>query len=476
MQAACSLLRVRAAPGIGNLRRLVVGLSILASVPAFPAWSAPHTYSAQELTADLRQVRNLLESRHPALYAFTDRRTFDSLFVRAQDLLDRPMTSREFYQIAAPIVARVGCGHTTLTMATDSLTSYPDRYLPLRLFVVGDRAFVRRAIVARGRPPNTPAPGAELLSINGITVADVLSRMRAAISADGRGDAWRTALLNGGLPYDLYARLFGLPEEFELTFRPGTSGDWAREGSRTTRLPAVSRRTVIDPSGGAGVNRRTSTDDPHIDFALSETVDAAVLTIETFAYYQSREKFNAIIDGVFARLRATECRNLILDLRGNTGGDPFCSSHLLAYLAPAPIPYFATSYPGYASLARPIALPENRFRGNLYTLIDGGCFSSTGHLCALLKFHRIGTFIGSETGGTYECNDAARTDTLAATGLRLRVARATYTVAVEGLPRGSGVAPDFSVEPSIHDILLRRDPVMERARSLVRHRPGFRGH
>ena len=175
---------------------------------------------------------------------------------------------------------------------------------------------------------------------------------------------------------------------------------------------------------------------------------------------------------MFDRLRAGGCRNLILDLRGNSGGDPFCAAHLLAYLAPAPVPYFAKVYPSYASLAKPLPLPENRFLGSLYTLIDGGCFSSTGHLCALFKFHKIGTFIGSETGGTYECNDAARTDTLRATGLRLRVARATYTVAVENMSRAKGVPPDYVVEPSIRDILSDRDPAMERAWSLIERRVG----
>jgi hypothetical protein len=463
---------IRPAPTLESLALLIVGLGVLASGLPAPARSAPRTYSVHELTADLRQMRNLLESRHPALYAFTDRKTFDSLFVQARDLMDRPMTSREFYQVAAPIVARVGCGHTTLTMAADSLTSCADRFLPLRLFILGDRAFVRRAVVAADDRQDVMAPGAELLTINGVAVSELLARMRAAISADGRNDGWKTALLNGSALYDLYALLFGFPEAFELTFRPAAPGSWGRVGPCRASLPALSRRALTDRLVGTGLNDSTTTGDPHIGFALDERREAAVLAIRTFAYYRSREKFYAIIDGVFDRLRAAGCRNLILDLRGNSGGDPFCAAHLLAYLAPAPVRYFARVYPSYAPLAEPLSLPENRFRGSLYTLIDGGCFSSTGHLCALLEFHKIGTFIGSETGATYECNDAARTDTLTATGLRLRVARATYTVAVENIARGKGVPPDHAVEPSIHDILSGRDPAMERAWSLIERRVG----
>ena len=465
-------LRTRLTPSIQNLALLAMGLGVLAAGLPAPARGAPRTHSTRALEADLRQMRHLLESQHPALYAFTDRRAFDSLFVQAQRLIDRPMTSREFYQIAAPNEARVGCGPTTLAMATDSLTSYGDRFFPMPLFVFGNRAFVRKAAVARGDRREVVAPGAELLTINGIAVPELLARMRAVISADGGNDGWKTALLNGTALYDLYALLFGFPEAFELTLRPAAPGSWGRGGPFRASLPAVSRRDAIDRLLGTGEADSTTTGDPHIHFALDEGRETAVLAIRTFAYYRSREKFYAIIDGVFDRLRAGGCRNLILDLRGNSGGDPFCAAHLLAYLAPAPVPYFAKVYPSYASLAKPLPLPENRFLGSLYTLIDGGCFSSTGHLCALFKFHKIGTFIGSETGGTYECNDAARTDTLRATGLRLRVARATYTVAVENMSRAKGVPPDYVVEPSIRDILSDRDPAMERAWSLIERRVG----
>jgi hypothetical protein len=464
--------RIGPAPAFGGLALTIVVLIGLMSSLSAPARSAPRVCSAAELTSDLRQIRVLLETRHPALYAFTARPTFDSLFGQAQDLVDRPMTSREFFQIAAPIVARVGCGHTTLTMAVDSLTGYADRFLPLRVFVAGERAYVCRTLAAAGDRNDLIPPGAELLTINGVAVPDILTRMRAVISADGGNDGWKTALLNGGALYDLYALLFGFPEAFDLTFRPAADASWARAGAGTASLPAVSRQVVTDLLAKRGANHTTSTGDPRIDFTLTDGAAAAILTIETFAYYNSREKFYAIIDGVFDRLRAAGCHNLILDLRGNSGGDPYCAAHLLAYLAPDPVRYFARVYPSYAPLAEPLTLPEHRFPGNLYTLIDGGCFSTTGHLAALLKFHRIGTFIGSETGGTYECNDAARTDTLKATGLRLRVARATYTVAVENLPRGRGVSPDLAVQPTICDVLSGRDSAMECAWSLVERRLG----
>jgi C-terminal processing protease CtpA/Prc len=99
------------------------------------------------------------------------------------------------------------------------------------------------------------------------------------------------------------------------------------------------------------------------------------------------------MDRSFREIKEKGIKNLILDLRGNDGGDPFCSVILYSYLMKEPAPYFAESYGKYADLAKPVAPAENRFTGNLYTLLDGRCGSTNGHFCALLKYHRVGKFV-----------------------------------------------------------------------------------
>ena len=80
---------------------------------------------------------------------------------------------------------------------------------------------------------------------------------------------------------------------------------------------------------------------------------------------------------------------------------PFCAAHLLSYLADESFTYFEKPYGKFAELAEPVSVQEKRFRGNLYILIDGGCFSTSGQFCSLLKFHKIGQLIGSEPGGAH---------------------------------------------------------------------------
>jgi hypothetical protein len=399
-------------------------------------------------------MRESLERLHPAMYAVTDKASFDRLFDQAASRLDRPMDLPRFYQIVAPVVARVGCGHTSISPPSGYFAASPDRFLPIRFATVGDRAYVRRTADAAAALP----PGSEVLAVNGLAVPELLSRLKASMPFDVEGGPAR--LLAGGerfdgwLFYDLYALLVGTPETFTVSFRPP-----GRSERQEVTLPAATRRALF------AMMQATSIPGRNPEVAIDKSAKTAVLTIPSFAFYNDVEKFKVFVDGAFDDIQASGVERLIIDLRGNRGGDPFCAAHLLAYLAPEPVPYFARAYSGYESLTDPIPPAAKRFAGRLLVLIDGGCFSTAGHFCALLKHHGIGSFIGSETGATYECNDAAQEVTLANTGLRLRVARRTYTAAVQNMPRRRGIVPDHEVHPSLADILNGRDAVLEFART-----------
>ena len=172
-------------------------------------------------------------------------------------------------------------------------------------------------------------------------------------------------------------------------------------------------------------------------------------------------------------MKQQHIHSVILDLRDNSGGDPFCSSYLLAYLAKTPVPYYSESYVGYSELAKPIPLAANHFEGNVYTLINGNCFSSTGHLCALMKYHHFGKFIGSETDGTYTCNDNSMMVSLNNTGIQLRIARNIFSVAVKGIPRFRGISPDYPVENTLEDNIAGRDSAKSFALGLIKNENGL---
>ena len=176
---------------------------------------------------------------------------------------------------------------------------------------------------------------------------------------------------------------------------------------------------------------------------------------------------NSFIDSSFIVIRDRNIRHLIIDLRGNDGGDPFCSYHLLTYLQREPVVYFRERYGRYARLNQPLPMAENSFQGKQYYLIDGICFSTTGHLTALLKYHGLGTFIGEETGATFTCNDASYDVELKHTRYRTQSARRTFAAAVYGFPLTQGNLPDHYVQQTIEEVISGYDAVKEYTLQLI---------
>ena len=444
----------------GTLKRSVfIGILLIVVCPGIIAYEEnekPRLFTIEELKADFQQMSELMEKGHSILYKFTDRPTFNQ-FVKDQFAkIDKPMSLTEFYKILSPVLARIGCGHSSLWLPKGYWKNASAKLMPLRLVFLDGKAYVWRFYKKVEGIPE----GIEILSINGKPIPEILNALKANISADGYMDSRKLYKINQA-PSFFYGLQFGFPDKFRFVFRfSDQSEPQSFEGT------PVDLKTVED----AETEINTTEFNP-LDFTLDLKIlnqsDTAVLTIRSFVYYEHPEKFNDFIDEAFAKINRLNIKNLLLDLRNNGGGNPFCTSHLFSYLIPEPLPYFAEEYGKYARLASPIPPAEKAFNGRLIVLINGGCFSSTPHLCALLKYHKIGTFVGTEAGATYTCNGAAQEIKLSHTGFIAVVNRRSYAAAVNGFPDDRGILPDHIVMPRIEDLVQGRDAQKEYALQLI---------
>lgn len=401
-------------------------------------------FSPKELKEDFLQMRKIIEDLHPALYEFTDEDTFSRIYEQQYTKISQTMPLEEFYRRIIPIVNRIGCGHSNLWMPEGWLSQSAAKYFPLKLCFIRNKAYVIEK--------NDAIPtGSQILSINGHSASKIIKQILAAISSDGLNPSYRMKRMEKMFPYQ-FAKQFGFANEFIVRFVP-----FSQSETKETILPYAGYSAVRPKIVGKQILKKE----------LIGEKDTAILKINNFIYYDQNEKFFSFIDSSFKAFAEAGITNLILDLRGNDGGDPFCAAHLFSYLASGPVPYFSKPYGKYAKLAAPIPLAEYRFSGNLFILIDGMCFSTTGHLTSLLKYHRIGTFVGTETGGTYTCNDATKQNALKNTKIQLWVARRSFATAVKGMPKDHGILPDFVIEPNIADLVKGKDTVLEYTLSLI---------
>jgi len=411
-------------------------------------------YPLEDLQEDFLQMRLILEEHHVNLYEYTDKQTFDDLFEQQYMLLDHPMQLNEFFKVLTLITARVGCGHTNVWMPGKYWNSEPNNLFPLKLELMEGNIVV----TGNYNDDYLIPQGSIVLKINDISIEDIYTEMKKNYSADAFNEQFILSQIERRFSL-IFARRFGFPEKYSVTY--------ALPGRKTSATKDVSPANIQDVRAVVFDNFNH----PKLKFEIIEEQSIAIMTIQTFIYYDQVPMFKKFLESSFKEISEMQIPNLILDLRGNDGGDPFCAAPLLSYLISEPVPYYAQSYGKYSVLAEKIPLAENRFNGNLYTLIDGRCFSTNGHFCSLLKYHRIGEFIGTEGGASYKCNAGKNTQfNLNNTKIMLYLGRSTYTAAVKNMDKTHGILPDHYVEQTYKDFLKDKDTILDFTFDLIEKR------
>lgn len=233
----------------------------------------------------------------------------------------------------------------------------------------------------------------------------------------------------------------------------------------------------------------------------------AIFKIKNF----SKGGYKEAYEEVFELLRKTDTKNLVLDLRGNPGGrlneihDLY--SYLTAdstfqlieeakvtsktsllqadYLGSMPKALYLLTIPTYPFYAGVLMMKtrkddngdyryriksskekphnDNYFNGKIYVLINGGSFSAACIISSKLKENPEITFVGEETGGTFNGTVAGRTSTYELPNSKLRTRLWIMDIAATNKTneKGRGIFPDKEIIPTIHEIVNDKDPELE---------------
>jgi hypothetical protein len=418
----------------------------------------PAIYSRATLLEDFDRVADILLTRNPL--EFADKAELAQFIRQQREVLRDDMSQLDFYRILTPIIVKARCGHTGifLSPAEEMRLRSIQRYLPVLVRIAAGRLFVISPLGS-----GELKPGSEISAIDGRPSAEIISRMYDNITADGV-NVTRKTYVASRVFNDLYSLFIDDHPAFRVEYRDAASGALG-----AVELAGISKATLEREAAAAGFPYGLPENGPEFSFSTIPTGHsvAAVLSIRTFLPSAGRRDYEAFIDGCFATLAEKRIRTLILDLRGNWGGDPETASYVFARLINTPARYFSEGTSIYSALRKPIPPAPNAFTGTLLVLIDGACFSTTGHLCSLLRFHARGMFVGEETGGSWTTTDASQDYALRRTGMRLHSSNEAFRTEVSGLPVGRGIMPDREAAPDIGDLIARRDLAMDLALSMI---------
>jgi len=450
------------------------------------------TYSPEALKADVQVLWDVLDEGHAGFDRYTPRDELKKIFDHAREEITAPLTELDFYLKLLPLVAEVKDGHTRLRLsaaAGDFLDAQPV-FFPFGLRFLGGKAYIFRNLSSA---PDIKE-GAELQAINGMPVEKFLPELLALIPNDAGIPTRKLRQLQ--LPENfgrIFALRFGRPESYKLRIQPYPSGE-AKEVS----VPGIKGTDVVPT-----LYKRypaAARKDPLYELSFQRTT--AVLTIRGFVddEEKGRPPYSKFLKDAFGLIAHLKTTSLVIDLRGNGGGQDDYGKLLFAYIADQPFMYYKgleskknhydlfkytniseaeleelskqvrkNDRGWYDVLGHPnvgLQQPqEPHFAGKVAILIDGLSFSATGETTSLFHFHHKAVFFGEECGAGYYGNTSGFMVmvTLPNSGIQLRLPLIIYSMAVDGYPQDRGIVPEVPVAPTIDDLLAGRDPVMDRA-------------
>lgn len=431
-------------------RRRLLQAAFLPLVPA-AARAAAAPLAPEALRADLALWRRAVLERHPRWHGATQLDAdAEAAFARARAALQRPMGHREAFGVLSQVNPGLRDGHTLLMPWLDGRSpgeAERARRFPLGLDLGADGSLRLRSHWRHAATGLELRAGSALVRVNGVEAGALLDRLQ--LHSHGETALLRRHLLTLMWPHWLQA-LLGWQDRFELRLRDATGAErdatWQADDPWQATQPPPQQPTLSLPDATTGW-----------------------LRVPTLDVDEDPGAFRAALRAAFATLRRAGATRLVIDLRGNTGGQSEAGAEVLRPLLDRPVAQVSQARerlnadnngwfgwrgaPGTLreldvardGTVQPLPAAE-RWRGRTVALVDELTYSAALLLATTLQDHRLATLVGRPSGGF-----ANQTGNMVAT--RLPASGFTAFVATREFVRPSGDArarplqPDIVVEP-----------------------------
>ncbi len=456
------------------------------------------------LIEDLEILKRNLEMAQPNLYKYTAKNDMDAFFEELKNKIIDDMSSLDFFRLIAPLSNKIRNGHTILVPSSkwEDYVIGSAKLLPLDLYYYNGQLYVLHNVSDNMQI----IEGSILKSINGKSAMEIFEHMVDRWFKDGYNKTRPREIVEEEYRF-LYAHFFGATEKYslELVTPNGENQSFEIKGivemgfkkelkQRYNKEYVPWWRKNPEPLSFKQINGTT-----------------AYLEVTQFSNgVQSADgkRFNKFIKNSFKTIKDKGVENLILDLRGNQGGNVKPQLELLRHLVKEPFHLYGEVFANLRSLPnpeyyefdllsrtefkknfanekvagvypmrsqlgfeeKPQQPSENLFKGNLYVLIDGWSFSATGEVCGILKEHRKDAiFLGEETGGNPVTNISGIQTfmTLPNSKNRILICLVSYTTDVSYKKDGRGVIPKHWVRNTVKQEFNEEDAVMEFTLELI---------
>lgn len=477
-------------------------------VPSFAhaAAPAPAVIAREDMREDLRVLRSALERVHPGVWRYQSPAEFAKRFAALERELGHDVRRDTAFVAIARFAASVRCGHTHASpynqgkLVSAEIVQRGGR-VPFHFVWLGNRMIVTRDLRPAGAVPALPR-GAEVLRLNGVRPSELLARLLPIAAADGHNDAKRVAQLEvqGRSKYELFDVLLPL---FVSGVEDSIVLDVRRPGeARPARVAAA----PLDWKARADAFAALEDEGGEVPFTLDFSDSSfALLRMPTWAVYNSDAKWDSLLDAMLDRVVASGRPALVVDLRGNSGGND-CGDLILRRVVREEtrfegelrhVRFRRTPAELNAALdtwddsfrdqsARTDSLPDSRglyrltgddevafatihprepaYRGRLFVLVGPDNSSATFQFAQRVQSRRLGTLVGRPTGGNRRGINGGQFFFLRLPHSRIEVDLPVIAYFPSRPQPDAGLVPDVLVPRALADLSSGRDAELDAVR------------
>lgn len=439
------------------------------------------TLKKDSILVEFSELYNLTNTIHPGQFMFTSKNEFDKTYFSLKKTIKTDLSIVDYYKLTAILMAKIKDGHTAVDR-TQIISLLKDRLVfPFSIYQIKGNYYLNKSTIE-----NKSYTGLQLLKINGKEINSIVNDIQKYIHLEGRNETGlNTKLLN----FPFYYFLFNQTDMFEIEYVD--QKNHKQKGTIKGITFEMYTKSISEK------NEPLTTE--------FKTKNIAVLKFHSFenGYNESSRKIaEQQLDRFFYKLDSLNTKNLIIDLRDNSGGSAEIANYLFSYLVSTS--YYYLDYRGakynnvkawkhyaqYPENIEEIDLKEttfkyglncytqtdgtdywwfeqqqnktNYYKGKISVLINGGCFSTTGHLLALMREYKIGKFYGEYSQGSNYSNSGGQAFVLPYSKTLVWIPTFQYKMRTPNFKYDpKGIKPDVEIQIEPDDLKTKFDRPMD---------------
>jgi hypothetical protein len=459
---------------------------------------------------DLAWLKKALQYAHADLFYYQSEKDFTIRYNKLLQTTTQPTDALTFFGRVASFNAAIRTNHL-YTIAKGSLEDYilHLKTLPLYIVALDKGLYVRKDLSEQG----TIRAGSEILSINGRSATSIIQTFLSCIPSDGNIQTGKKYFINqyhwpAYKGFDLYYALYiERPSAFWVKYKEYGTG----------QVKTVKLNGITQEEKSKVLQQRFAEHWPFPPPAPSYRIDsvhnAGILSIPRSWRQEGEPRLDATLDSLLDQMQKHHIQNLVVDIRGNPGGNDNTPAFVMGHLIKDTIQYYKSVYYrqlGFDAFKKVISSEPNEpkfdftadakrftrdkagrywltdpawqgalfqyppqrdtpFTGRVFLLATGENISAGSSFAALFKDIGRATIIGEETGSDYNfvIGGTALPIILPNSGIMVRIPIVGTRYGFKEGVKGRGTVPDIAVTPTIGDIIEGRDKAMETVIELI---------